>query len=832
MTGWRVAQRRWPTLESLVADVRYAARGLLANRAFTVVAVAVLTLGIGANTAIFSVIDAVMLRPLPIRAPRELVQVVKYDGATPAGENFSYPQVTAFASHDALFPSLFGVGASTVVVRKSGRMVRARAAWVTGSYYDTLGVPAIAGRVLTRADDQPKVPAVAVITESYWDRTFARDVAAIGATIEIENVPVVIVGVTPGEFRGVDVAEIADVTLPINARRQVGPRGAGMLAPGTTWLRVFGRLHPNASPAGAGERLTLVWKSLASVGTGPQAIVSPRQSRIRLAVADGSTGTTPLREQFRQPLFVVMTIVGLILLIACANVANLLLARGSARQREMAVRTALGATRGRIVRQLLVESVLLAFAGAAGGIVVATWAGRALVSLLAAGFTEPLLLEVEPNSSVLLFTLLTAVVTAVVFGVVPAFRVSRSQPPGALVNVGTSRVTRSSLRVATGLVVAQTALALILLIAAGLFARSLSNLRAIDAGFSAEGVLLVRLDGTRESTSDLTAFYERLRTAAERIRGVRAASFSVIAPPSGGGGISLSATVDGQPAASDGLHVNSVSPRYFEAMATPVVEGREFSVHDTAAAARVVIINQAFASRYLPAASALGHRIGLPAPVGAGDMSIVGVVKDAVYESARAGAPPTIYVPFAQTNPAAVGAVTFEVAADLRLHGVAESVGAEFQRHVSQSPVDVRTLAAQVERTLIRERLVATLAASFGGLGLTLTAVGLYGLLAYLVVVRRKEIGIQLALGATPRRTQWTVMRRAFLMLGTGAVLGVPMAWAGVRFISGLLFGVEPVDLANVAAAALTLTAAGALAAFVPARRASRVDAVLALRED
>jgi len=628
-----------------------------------------------------------------------------------------------------------------------------------------------------------------------------------------------------------DVSEVADMTLSVNVRRRMGPRGASTLGPGSNWLRVFGRLQPSTSRIEAGARLSVLWTSLVSRAEGQRPIVSPAQAKARLVVADGSTGTTPLRERFRQPLFVVMAIVALILLIACANVANLLLARGTARRREIAVRMALGASRARVVRQLLTEALMLALGGAVGGIAVATWASQALVDLLATGSTEPLFLDVQPNVHILFFAIATAVATATVFGVIPALRVSAA-PPASLVNGGGARVTGSSLRVASVLVVIQTALALVLLMAAGLFARTLYNLRAIDSGFRPDGVVLARVDGTREATTDLASLYERLRTTVERVRGVRAASFSVIAPPSGGGGISLSATVDGTPAGSGELHVNSVGPRYFEAMGTPVLEGREFSSADGPTAPRVVVVNQAFASRYMRGASAVGRRVGVAAPVASSDMSVVGVVKDAVYETMRAGAPPTIYVPFAQTEPAAVGPVTFEIAALGAPASVENAVRDELQRRLLRVPVQVSRLETQVERTLVRERLVTMLATSFGLLGAALAAIGLYGLLAYVVVTRTKEIGIQLALGMSVRGVLWNVIGGAFRMLGSGVAVAVPIAWMGSRFISAMLFGVSPADLSTVVAAATILTAVCTLAAVVPARRASRLDPVVALRHD
>jgi predicted permease len=357
-------------------------------------------------------------------------------------------------------------------------------------------------------------------------------------------------------------------------------------------------------------------------------------------------------------------------------------------------------------------------------------------------------------------------------------------------------------------------------------------LRTIDSGFRPEGVVLARVDGTREATTDLASLYERLRTTVERIPGVRAASFSVIAPPSGGAGISLSATVDGNPVGSGELHVNSVGPRYFEAMGTPVLEGREFSSADGPGASRVVVVNRAFASRYMRGASAVGHRVGVAAPVASSDMSVVGVVKDAVYETMRAGAPPTIYVPFAQTEPAAVGPVTFEVAALGVPASVENAIRDELQRRLLRVPVQVSTLETQVQRTLVRERLVTMLAASFGLLGVVLAATGLYGLLAYIVVTRTKEIGIQLALGMSTSGVLRNVIGGAFRMLGSGVAVAIPIAWVGSRFISAMLFGVSPADLSTVVAAAAILALVCTLAAVVPARRASRLDPMVALRHD
>jgi predicted permease len=454
-----------------------------------------------------------------------------------------------------------------------------------------------------------------------------------------------------------------------------------------------------------------------------------------------------------------------------------------------------------------------------------------LVELLSSGQLDPLVLDVKPNANVILFTSMAAVVTALCFGIAPALTAATSSPAFVL-NDGSFRIVGARGRLASMLVIFQVGVSLLLLVAAGLFLRSLHNLRTLDPGFRHEGVLIVHADGARAGHTgpELMRLYDELQQEVSQIPGVRSAGFSQISPPSGGGGISLSVRVNDQQISDGEFHVNGVSPRYFETMATPVLAGREFTRRDDGTSPKVAIVNQTFAERYLDDAP-LGQRITFGGPANS-PMEIVGVVEDAVYETLRAGAPPTVYFPVAQRIGDDSSNVTFEINTDGGAAQVAPALQQAFQRRLPRTLVEVRTLTSQIERTLVQDRLMAMLAASFGGLGLILAAIGLYGLLAYLVARRTNEIGVRMALGATQGNVIWTVMRGALTMLALGAAFGLPIAWSAGRLVASMLFGVEPFDASITLGATATLIAAGSLAAFVPAYRAASVDPMIALRHD
>ena len=816
----------WVFLERLKQDMTYALRGMRKSPGFTATAVLSLALGIGANTAIFSLIDAVLLRWLPVRDPQELVQLTMRRTAAEPVESFAYPVVRALADHREIFSNLCGFSGARFGVGQGDSFESTSGAWVTGGYYATLGIQPAAGRLLTESDDRPGAIPVAVITDGYWQRKFGRNPLAIGQQILVEGKPVEIVGVSSGGFTGANVGETADITLPLGVLPQIQYDKTYTLDSAAWWLRVLARPQPGVSHTQVKARLAVIWRPL-----GESVIPANGGSRYRveqstLDAIPGGTGYSDLRRQFRRPLLVLMAVVGLLLMIACANVANLLLARAAARQREIAVRLAIGASRARVVRQLLTESLLLSLLGAALGVALAWTGSRVLVNLLSGGRLHGVVLDVAPNWRVLLFTGAAASATGILFGLAPAFRGTAAGPAGAL----REKIAISRSRLAPLLVSTQVSLALLLLIGAGLFVSTLRNLHRVDAGFQGNGVLLVNADGSRAGYrgARAAAFYEELLQQIERVPGVESASFSLITPLSGGA-ISQQIAINGQPAGQQEILFNSVSRRYFETMGTAVALGREFTLRDHAGAPRVAIVNQAFARRYLPEGGALGQRLTVGSTK-LQEFEVAGIVRDSIYQSLREAAPPTVYVPLVQRAGTGGFAVVFEVHATGSLAQVAAALRTSLQPMLPGAPVEVRTLTEQVERTLVQERLMATLAASFGILGLVLAVVGLYGLLAYTVARRTNEIGIRLALGAMRQDVLWMVIRQALILLGIGAAIGVPAAWAASRFVSSMLFGVMGTDPLTTGAATAALAAAGLLAGFLPAWRAAQVDPMVALR--
>jgi predicted permease len=819
-------------LDTVRQDVRYAFRTLLKNPGFATVAVVSLALGIGANTAIFSLIDAVLLRWLPVHDPQGLTQLIVQRPAAEPLESFSFPLVRALADHREIFASLCGFSGYRFAVRQGDLVESTSGASVSGAYYTTLGLQPAAGRLLMESDDHSGAVPVAVISDGYWQRKFGRSPEAVGRQIVIERTPVAIVGVSRAGFNGANVGETADITLTLSVLPQIRPDREYELDAGARWLRILARLQPGISRERANARLAVIWRSLGdlAIPAGMPADARRRMEQSTLEATPGGTGWTDLRRQFRRPLLVLMAVVGLLLLIACANVANLLLARAAARQREIAVRLAIGASRARIVRQLITEGLLLSLFGALGGVVLA-WAGsRVLVNLLSSGQIRGIVLDVEPDWLVLAFTAATACATGILFGLAPAFRGTAAGPAGAL----RERIAIARSRLAPLLVTAQVSLALLLLIAGGLFMRTLWNLHRVDAGFRGNGVLVANADGGREGHRGaiLATFYEGLQQKIERLSGMQSVSYSLITPLAGGG-ISQDISINGRPVSQEQTHFNWVSRRYFETMGTPLVIGREFTVRDTTSSPRVAIVNRAFARRYLPAGSELVQRLTVGSRQ-AVEFEIVGVVTDSIYETLREAAPPTVYCPVSQRAGVLTAAfgVVFEAHATGSLAQAAETLRATLQPALPGSPVEVHALNEQVERALVRERLMASLASCFGVLGLVLAAIGLYGLLTYTVARRTNEIGIRLALGAMRREVLWMVIRHVMVLLGMGIAMGIPVAWGASRLVSSMLFGVKGTDPWTIGAATATLTAAGLVAGFLPAWKASRVDPMVALRHE
>lgn len=820
---------RW--LDDLAQDVRYGCRGLCGRPGFTAVAIATLALGVAATMTIFNLVEALLLRPLPVPNAGELVTLARtQDGNT--SDHFSYPQVRLLAERTDLFRALAGIGSDTVNVGPPGAVESTGAAWVSGGYFATLGLVPAAGRLLTPADDRPGAAPAAVITHDYWMRRFGGDPAAVGAHLLIEGIDVPIAGITPRGFTGATVGEHADITLAVSTRPLLQPESDSFLDASSRWLRLLGRPPRGVGPGQLQAALDSAWPGILQA-TLPDRLnpeTHAARSRMTVTVQPGAQGTSRIRARFRTPLAVAMVLVTLVLVIACVNVANLLLARAAARSREMALRAAIGAGRGRILRQLLTESALLAVFGTAIGLALGVAGSHGLVALIAGAASGPdasgVSLDVALNWRVSAAAIVVMAATTLLFGLAPSWRASLTGPRA--VASSANPVAESHGRLAACLIVAQLALSLALVTGAGQFVRSLHTLRTVDRGFRTEAVLLVSFAPTRAKMppGELRAFNHSVLRAVEDLPRIRAASLAAVTPLQGGG-MSTPIFVNGVSTGREEVYFNVVAPRFFQIMQTRLLAGRDFTAADDATSPKVAVVNEAFVRRYLQPGSALGQRVSFTGPPD--DTRIVGVVRDAVYETLRAAPPPTLYVSYLQQRDRPM---TLVIDAPDSIGAAAAAVRAEVQPLVPAQPLRVRTLAAQVEGSLIRERLMALLATVFGTIALTLAAVGLYGLVSYSVTNRTREIGIRLALGARRATLERWIMHEALRLLALGIAIGVPAAWLLSRLARTLMFGVTPADPATLAGACGVLIIVGLLAALGPARRAGRIDSVLALRSE
>jgi predicted permease len=817
------SNRHGALLDDIVRDVRFASRALTRNPGFAATIVVTLALGIGANTAIFGLIDSLMLRWLPVKNPQELVQITfRPKGLEPPGVSFSYPIVRALANQTEVFSAAGGFSSASFNVGAPGSASRVHGAWVTGGFYAALDLQPAAGRLLEKSDDEPRAAAVAVVSYEYWDRQFSHRPETVGQAILVNGVPVTIVGVSPAGFTGANVGDVADITLPVAAIAQVQPQSAPLLAPGNFWLRILARPRSGLSVAEARARLAVAWPRVSAEvipPTWPQA----QQNALANAVfelTNGGTGWSYLRDMYRRPLWVLMAMVGLVLLIGCANVASMLLARASARQREMAVRLAIGSGRGRIVRQLLMESTLLSLIGAAFGVGLAWLSGRFLLAILSTGPAQ-VALDLTPNGHVLGFTVAVALATGLLFAIGPALHISAASPSEVLKD--DVRMTSRS-RLLSSLVTLQVALSLVLLVGAGLFVRTLKNLRDFSPGFNRQSVLLVDFEALRNPIP------EDVLDEVQRVENVVCVSMSTHTPLSGATWTDA-AVPQGQslPEDDNAIFVGT-APRFFETMQTPVRTGREFTRHDSGGSAPVAIINEAYAAKFFPDRNPIGEHLSARVRRKANDLEIVGIVSNTYSMSIRTAPYPTVYVPYAQLN--ADIPTTLEIRSTGSLDRIASGVKTILQRRLPGVPVDTHPLSAQVEATIVQERMIATLATGFGLLALVMSCLGVYGLLAYSVTQRTKEIGIRMALGARSGEVIELVLKNAVRLVLTGVVLGLPAALAASSWLKSALFGLSPADPGAIGSAILLLAAAALIAAYLPARRASKIDPIFALRHE
>jgi predicted permease len=819
-------ERHGGGLDEIGRDVRYAFRLFRKNAAFTSTVVLTLALGIGANTAIFSLIDALMLRWLPVRAPQELLQVWLQapDADGPGGESFSYPIVRALAEQRDIFSGVAGFSGTSFDVGTGGSMSRVHGALVTGGYYSTLGLNPVAGRLLTDDDDRVGAPLSAVISYGYWQREFGESRQAVGQLIRIKGKAVTIVGVTPRGFAGANVGAVADITMTVGALPQMYPGMAPLLGRGNVWLRVLVRPNPGISTGQATSRLNVVWSRISDSLIEPAWPASERkkvaESVFRLT--PGGTGVSYLRHIYQKPLYVLMGAVALVLLIACGNVATLLLARASARQKEIAVRLAIGASRGRVIRQLLIESTTLSLIGAAAGMLLARLLGSFLVNLISTDLST-VNFDLTPNAHVLAFSSAAGIVTGILFGMAPAMQTTAVDP--IVASKDDSRTTAGSRsRLLPSLVVGQVALSVVLVAGAGLFVRTLSNLQSLDPGFRTEGVFLVEL--ADQAGLIPPAEIEEL----QRLPGVLSTTVSTHTPLNGWTWSEPVVPAGQQVPERDNAVLVGAGPGFFSTLQIQVIAGREFTEHDRSGAAPVAIVNEAYAARHFPRGNAVGEHLSTSNIGGHKDFEIVGVVRNTKLSGLRADAPPTVYVAYYQLNPK--NGTTISVRAASPLARVSSAIQQTLQPKYPNTPIEVRTLSTQVANTIVQERMMAMLAGGFAVLALALACIGIYGLLAYTVSRRTKEIGIRMALGAQASRVVASVVTGGTRLVAIGVFAGLPAMWIGSRWIESLLFDIRPLDPATIAAAILLLLAAALLAAYLPAKRASRVDPLAALRHE
>jgi predicted permease len=806
-------QRGLPWLGDLTRDLQYGVRVLRRNPMFALVAVLTLALGIGANTAIFSLADPVLFRTLPVSSPRDLVILFQRG---PAGNIF--PFTTGAATDLAADRQvLSGLAAFRPIpsthVNVNGEAELALAQFVSGNYHAVLGVHAALGRTLTEHDREP----VAVLSHRYWLRRFAGDANIIGRTFEMQGRSFTVVGVTPPEFFGTQPGRYIDVTAPLIARTNTMP-------PRARWLYLIGRLAPGVSLEQARAALHVRWSQITS-GT------SAQSSPVSLELAAGAQGLNELRRQFSLPLRILLAAVSVVLLVACANLAGLLIARASGREREIAVRVSLGAGHGRIVRQLIAESALLAAAGGVAGVALANVTTDALLAMLSRGRT-PIAIDVALNSRTLLYAGVVTIVTTAVFGLLPALLASRRDVQPYLKS-SISGADRMRLAWGRAMVAAQVALLVLLLTTAGLFTRTLQKLRSVDPGFRQEQVLVLRVStdptyrGPRKQ-----ALYEELHARFSALPAVQSVSRSMDTPLGGEMSMSAGIAVPGHPADPEDappVYHNFVGPRFFETMGISVLAGRDFGPEDDERAPQCVIISEGVAQHYFRGEDALGRQI----LVRRTPASIVGIVKDVKFTSLRADAPLVIYRPYLQ-EPGAL-AETFLIRTSAAPAGITALLHAEIRATAQGLPLpSIVSLDDQVAGALVEERMLAALSSAIGVLASILAVIGIYSTVASAVARRQREIGIRVALGALPGGVTRMVVGETFRTLAAGFAIGIPLALAAGRaardLLTSVLFELSPMDPFVLSGSCLAILTVASLAAYVPARRAARIDPVSAIK--
>ncbi len=847
----------WASIERLAQDVRYGWRTLRSNLLFTAMAVLSLALGIGANTSIYSVMDAIMFRALPVRNPGQLIilnwrakqePAVTHDHNGPnyktsggvESPDFPWAAYELFRDHSNAFSALFAykhMGRLNLVVHRQAELGDVEL--VSGNFFSGLGIVPAAGRLLTDSDNLAGASQVAVISYDYWRDRFVGDPAAIGQTLLINNIPFTVAGVAGAGFFGVEPGSAPFVYLPISNRpalaRNYGNEHDTMFVdPHSYWVDIMGRLRPGLKLSRAQAELEGLFHQfvLASAANDQERADLPT-----LWLEEGGSGVDSLRRFYSKPLFLLMTMVVLILAIACANIANLLLSRADARRREIAVRLSLGASRLRVLRQLLTESLMLALPGAILGLGVAAAGIRFLVWLLWG--PEASTIRAGLDARILAFTIGTAMATGILFGLVPAIQATRVNVTPALKETRASAPRRRGgfISLSQLLVVSQIALSLLLVLGAALFVRTLANLHSVELGFNQQNLLTFSLDASQAGYKDaaLKRFYTRMYELFRSLPGVRAATLAnmpLISDSTDSVGLTLPGVPRHQGRSGAGTSILSIGPMFFETMQLPILLGRPIDSRDVDGAPLAAVVNQVFARKYLTNLNPIGRRFGLNSDVT--NVTIVGLAKDARYSSLKTAIPPVVYIPYFQSNlRAPPGAVFFELRTAGNPLTLAESVRKTVHEAAPRVPVtEMMTQTQIIDRTITQERTFADLCTAFALLALIIACVGLYGTMAYAVSRRTNEIGIRMALGAERRSIIRMVLREVLALAGAGLAVGLITAWGAMFTIKSFLFGVKPADPLTTFLAPGVLLAALFLAGYSPALRASRIDPLSALRHE
>jgi len=828
-------------LGALWQDLRYAARLFRANPVFTAAAIISLALGIGANTAIFQMLDAVRLRLLPVRDPQQLVRIKIPESHGRTGDfngpyaDLTYPQFEQIRERQQGFSGMFAWSVDSFNLNRGGEVHKSNGLLVSGDFFNVLGVGAALGRVLEPGDDRPGCGSpVAVLGYGFWQRQYGGKASVLGGTLTLNGRPFQIVGVTPAGFFGLEIGRAFDVAVPLCADSLLNPEDHRLARRSNWWLCAIGRVKPGWPPAKVNAQLQAISPAVFRETVPPSYAAGEVKHYLgfRLGALPAYNGVSELRSDYETPLWLLLGIAGLVLLIACANLANLMLARASVREREIAVRLALGAARGRLLRQLLTESLFLSAIGALLGLGVAGVTSRFLVRYLST-LEYHVVLNLGTDWRMLAFTAALAAITCLLFGLTPALRAVRTPPAVAMNTAGRGlTATRERFGARRILVVCQVALSLVLVVAALLFVRSLHKLLTLDAGFQRTGILVADADFTRLNIPSAQRL-EFKRELLERIRALPGVEGAAIAMnvPLGGNFSNNNIFINGEK--KEPADLNQVSDHFFSTMGTPLLAGRDFDNRDSLNSPAVAIVNQAFVQKYFPGSNPLGKtfRVGdspdQPHPL----TEIIGVAKNTKYDDLRKDFPPISYSPAAQDREPDPDARML-VRSTLGLGSLMEEVKTAIAQTNPTIDLQFRVFAEQIQEGLLRERLLAMLSECFGFLAGLLASIGLYGVISYMVARRTGEIGIRMALGATRRDIVAMVMGEAGTLLAAGLAVGAVLSLFAARAAAALLYGLKPDDPLTLIASAVILAAAAATASFLPAQRAARLDPIVALREE